>query len=185
MSPARVARSRPPEAELVERARIYLEERGYRVRVDPDGNDYFDLVARRGDEVGLVEAKVGDARAVLAQALKRRGWGDWTAVLLGSVRAAERLAARTSGTRAAPVGVWSFRDGALAVLREARPGVAPGAPDPFAELRARFRRILDALDSGELPADARWDGVVREVRRASGGRGFAEWRLDEPPASGP
>ena len=185
MNTARVARSRPPEAELVERARIYLEERGYRVRVDPDGNDYFDLVARRGDEVGLVEAKVGDARAVLAQALKRRGWGDWTAVLLGSVRAAERLAARTRGTRAAPVGVWSFRDGALAVLREAQPWVAPGAPDPFAELRARFRRILDALDSGELPADARWDGVVREVRRASGGRGFAEWRLDEPPASGP
>ena len=183
MSPDDRRSSRTPEAELVRSAARHLESEGYRVRVDPDGNDYFDLVARRGDEVGLVEAKVGDARAVLAQALKRRGWGDWTAVLLGSVRAAERLAERTRGTRAEPVGVWCFRDGTLTVLREARPWVAPGAPDPFAALRARFRRILDALDAGELPADVRWDGVVREVRRASGGRGFGEWRLDEPPAT--
>jgi len=176
---------RTPEADLVRSAARYLEGLGYRVRVDPDGNDYFDLVARRGEEVGLVEAKVGDARAVLAQALKRRGWGDWTAVLLGSPRAAERLCERTRGTRAEPVGIWSFRDARVTVLREARPWVAPGVPDPFAGLRERFRRILDALDSGELPADARWDGVLREVRRASGGRGFGEWRLDEPSTGDP
>jgi hypothetical protein len=185
MSPGDRQSLRTSEAELVQCAARYLEALGYRVRVDPDGNDYFDLVARRGDEVGLVEAKVGDARAVLAQALTRRGWGDWTAVLLGSVRSAERLAERTRGTRAEPVGIWSFRDGTLAVLREARPWVVGGAPDPFADLRVRFRRILDALDSGELPADARWDGVVREVRRASGGRGFGEWRLDEPSTTDP
>jgi hypothetical protein len=174
--------SRVSEAEIVRATAARLEAEGYRVRADPDGHDYFDLVARRGAEVGLVEAKVGDARAVLTQALKRRGWGDWNAVVLGSPRAAARLAERTRGTRAEPVGVWSLKDGAWTVHRAARPWVAPGEPDPFAELRARFRRILDALDSGELPSDARWDGVLREVRRSSGGRGFGEWRLDETTA---
>jgi hypothetical protein len=41
--------------------------------------------------------------------------------------------------------------------------------------------MLDAMESGEIPDSIRWDGVLREVRRASGGRGFSEWRLDEPP----
>jgi hypothetical protein len=185
VSPDPAVRPRRSEADLVRAAVEHLEALGYRVRVDPDGTDYFDLVARRGEEVGLVEAKVGDARTVLGQALQRRGWGDWTAVLLGSVRAAERLSERTRGTRAEPIGVWSFRDGTLKVHRAATPWVPPGVPDPFAELRARFRHILDQLEAGELPAGTRWDGVVREVRRASGGRGFAEWRLDEPSAADP
>ncbi len=158
----------------------HLEARGYRVRVNPDGTDYFDLVARRANEVGLVEAKVGDARAVLAQALRRRGWGDWSAVVLASTRAAERLAARTRGTRSEPVGVWSAREGSVTVHREAKAWVRPDQPDPYRALRERFRRVLDALDSGGIPPGARWDGVGSAVRRASGGRGFAEWRLDEP-----
>jgi hypothetical protein len=171
---------RVSEEEIVRAAARHLEAQGYRVRVDPDGTDYFDLVARRGDEVGLVEAKVANAREVLAQALKRRGWGDWTAVVLGSARSAERLVERTRGTRAERVGVWSGSPDGVTVHREAAPWVVPGTPDPFADLRVRFRRILDALEAGELPADARWDGVPRAVRRASGGRGFGEWRLDEP-----
>jgi hypothetical protein len=172
---------RPSERDLVGAAAHHLEGEGYQVRVDPDGTDYFDLVARRGDEVGLVEAKVAHSRAVLAQALKRRGWGDWTAVVLGSAAAAERLARRTTGTRAEPVGVWSVSGGRVRVHRPARRWADPDGPDPFRSLRDRFRRLLDAIDSGELPEAARWDGVPRAVRRASGGRGFAEWRLDEPP----
>jgi hypothetical protein len=176
--------ARPRETVLVEAARHYLESEGYRVWVDPDGRDYFDLVARRGTEVGLVEAKVAGSRAVLAQALRRRAWGDWVAVVLASETAARRLAERTAGTRAAPVGVWWTPGNAVHVVRAARRWRADGEPDPFVELRARFARILDAIDSGELPSDVRWDGVVGQVRRASGGRGFGEWRLDEPPTEG-
>jgi hypothetical protein len=171
---------RPRETELVAAARQHLEEEGYRVWVDPDGRDYFDLVARRGQEVGLVEAKVAHTRAVLAQALRRRVWGDWVAVIISSERSARGLADRTSGTRAAPVGIWCARGSAITVVRPARPWTVTGEPDPYADLRARLRRILDALESGELPGSVPWDGVVREVRRASGGRGFSEWRLDEP-----
>lgn len=174
-------RRRPPESEVVALAARFLERGGYRVRINPDGTDYFDLVARRGDEVGLVEAKVGDARTVLRQALRRRGWGDWGAVILASEGSAERLAHRTVGTRAGAVGVWAAADGEVRVLRAARPWVRAGVEDPFADLRARFRRLLDALDDGSLPSALRWDGVPGEVRRASGGRRFAEWRLDEEP----
>jgi hypothetical protein len=171
---------RPRESEIVAAARRYLEELGYRVWVNPDGRDYFDLVARRGAEVGLVEAKVSGTHDVLAQALRRRAWGDWVAVVLATERAAWHLAHRTARTRAAPIGVWWARRGTgVTVVRPARPWGAPGSEDPFSGVRARFHRLLDALEAGEIPDAIVWEGVVREVRRASGGRGFGEWRLEE------
>lgn len=180
---SRSSRALPPpsEAEIVRTAARYLEARGYRVWIDPDGTNYFDLVARRGEEVGLVEAKVAHARGVWGQAVRRRGWGSWNAVVLARPLSAERLAARTAAGRSAHIGVWSIDHGEIRVHRPARPWVEPGTPDPYADLRRRFRRILDALEAGTLPAEARWEGVPRAVRRASSGRGFAEWRLDEAP----
>jgi hypothetical protein len=179
-STARSRAPRRPEREIVEVVARHLVQQGYRVRMDPDGTDYFDIVARKGNEVGLVEVKVGDAKAVLAQALKRRGWGDWSAVALGSGRAAERLMARTQTTRAAPIGVWSIAGKTVRVHRPAKAWVLPGAEDPFGPLRERFRRWLDLVDTNILPSTVRWEGLPGAVRRASGGRGFAEWRLDEP-----
>lgn len=172
--------SRIRESDVVRTTAEYLERQGYRVYPNLDSTDYFDLVARRGDEVGLVEAKVSGSRAVLVQALKRRAWGDWVAVVLPSEKAAERLAQRTNGTRAARVGVWTTGGGTVKVVRPAAPWVRVGEEDPFAHLRLLFRSVLDRIDSGEIPPDVSWDGVVRSVRRFSGGRGFSEWRLDEP-----
>lgn len=169
----------------MEAAARFLEEKGYRTRIDPDGTNYFDLVARRGEEVGLVEAKVANSRAVFTQALVRRAWGDWVAVVIASRRAATALAERSRGTRAEPVGVWWCEAGAVGVVREARPWIAPGADDPYAPLRERFRRVLDALERGDVPEGLTWSGVPRTVRRASGGRGFREWRLDEVPERDP
>ena len=181
MTPVSARGPKPPtEAEIVRCVARSLEAQGYRVRIDPDGTDYFDLVARKDGEIGLIEAKVAHPREVWAQALRRRGWGDWNAVVLARPVSAERLAARTAHSRGSPIGVWSIDRGEVRVHRPARPWVAPPAPDPYAELRERFRRILDALEDGTLPPDARWAGVPRAVRRASRGRGFAEWRLDEP-----
>ncbi|MCI4373530.1 MAG: hypothetical protein L3K02_07815 [Thermoplasmata archaeon] len=179
------ARPRPSERAVVEATARYLEGLGYRTRIDPDGTNYFDLVARRGDEVGLIEAKVSDARTVLTQALVRRGWGDWVAVVLASRRSAIALEARSRSTRAAPVGVWWWEGEAVTVVRAARPWVSPGEEDPYAPLRVRFRGVLDALDRGDVPEGLSWSGVPRTVRRLSGGRGFREWRLDEPGDPGP
>lgn len=180
MTPRRTLRApRVSEREVVRTAAAHLAEQGYRVYPHPDTADYFDLIARRGDEVGLVEAKVSGSREVLLQAVRRRAWGDWVAVVLPSEKAAERLAARTDGTRAAPVGVWVAKHGSVRVVRPAARW-ARAETDPFSALRERFRAVLDRVDSGELPADVPWGGVVGAVRRASGGRGFKEWRLDEP-----
>lgn len=173
------ARPRPSERMVVETTAKYLEGLGYRTHIDPDGSNYFDLVARRGDEVGLVEAKVANSRRVLAQALVRRAWGDWVAVVLASRRSATALSDRSRGTRAEPVGVWWCEGGTVGVARAARPWASLGAEDPYAPLRARFRGVLDALDRGDVPEGLTWSGVPRTVRRASGGRGFREWRLDE------
>jgi hypothetical protein len=181
-----VSRSpRLAERELVEGGVRHLQELGFRTWANVDGADYFDLVARRGEEVGLVEAKVADSRAVLAQALTRRVWGDWVAVLLGSRRSAERLAARTQATRASPVGIWAFEDGRVRVVRAPSAWVVPGEADPYADLRQRFRRILDALERGDIPEGLPWDFVPGSVRRASHGRRFREWRLDEGPPRAP
>jgi hypothetical protein len=172
---------RTPEREVVRTAAAFLEKQGYRVYPNPDRTDYFDLVARRGEEVGLIEAKVSGSREVLLQALRRRAWGDWVAVVLPSERSAERLAERTAGARASRVGVWVARDdGTVRVVRAAALVSTPGEEDPFSDHRRFFRSVLDRIDSGELPPNLRWDGVGRAVRRASGGRGFKEWRLDEP-----
>lgn len=179
------SRPRPSEREVVAIVARYLEGRGFRIYVDPDRTDYFDLVARRGNEVGLVEAKVADARKVLSQALHRRVWGDWTAVALAGERAARRLAERTGDTRASPVGIWFVRGETIEEVRSAVPWVREGSSDPYRGLRARFRAILDAVDRGEIPDTVRWDGVPGAVRRASHGRGFAEWRLDEPAPDDP
>ncbi len=172
------------ESELVERVAAFLVARGYRVYVDPDRGSYFDLVARRGEEVGLVEAKVSDARTVLRQALVRRAWADWCAVAVGGERSARRLAERTRGGRAEPVGVWAVRGDDVLEVRAPTPWASSTDPTPYRELKERFRAILDAVDRGEIPAGVGWGGVPGAVRRASGGRSFSEWRLDELPPEG-
>ena len=168
-----------PERRLLEAVAAELTARGYRTYLDPDRTDYFDLVARRENEVGLVEGKVGDARAVLAQAIRRRPWADWVAVVLGSERSAARLVQRTNGRRTGIVGVWSFENGRLQELRTAGRTHATDGADPFRETRARLLRLLVDLDQGLLPPGVRWSSVASAVRKASAGRGFAEWRLDE------
>jgi hypothetical protein len=175
---------RPSERELLEAVAAEFRDRGYRTYLDPDGTDYFDLAVRRNDEVGLIEGKVGSPSAVLGQALRRRPWADWVAVVLGSERSGSRLAARTSGRRASVVGIWSYEGGLLRELRAPARGHAE-PPDPFGATRARFRQHLLDLDRGTLPPGVRWSSVASEVRRASGGRGFSEWRLDELPDGPP
>lgn len=174
-------RSRPSERSLLEVVARWLQGRGYRTYLDPDGSSYFDLVVRRGGEVGLVEGKVGNASRVLAQALTRRAWGDWVAVALPGRRSAAGLVERTAQTRASFVGVWVVTEGTVEELRAPRTRPVEVEEDPYAPLRARLRSALDELEDGRAPAGVRWSGVPAEVRRSSGGRRFAEWRLDEPP----
>ncbi len=173
-----MSRGRPAsEHELAGPVRRHLEALGYRVWIDPDGRDYFDVVAKRNEEVGLVELKLADGPRVFAQALRRRAWGDWVAVAVASERSAERLMRVRTTPLARRVGIWLVRDDTVDVRRGSQPW--SGSDGPYEEERRGFRAVLDRLASGEIPAGAKWGGIGRMVRRASAGRGFAEYTIEE------
>jgi len=169
----------PPRSEhaLVGPVRRHLEALGFQVWADPDGRDYFDVVAMRAEEVGLVELKIADGPRVFRQALRRRAWGDWVAVAVASERSAERLVRLRTTPLARRVGVWLVRDDRVEVRRASRPWSGPEAS--YAGERRAFRAILEQLARGAIPSGVGWEGVLRMVRRASGGRGFAEYTIEE------
>ncbi len=167
----------------------FLSSRGYRVDFDVDGRDYFDAVARRENELGLVELKLTDWRKVHAQALVRRAWGDWVAVLLPRHSLAERLLGRKGPPAVGRVGLWYLERGEVQVLREAER--IPGAGS--STLRGELQFALGVRDRGELPPGAVWAGLGpvshRRGRRRWDGRfwrleEFAEPPPEEPPSAG-
>ena len=172
------------ERELVPPVRAHLEALGYRVYVNPDGADYFDIVVRKDAEVGLVELKVADWKKVVHQALRRRGWGDWVAVLLPRRSLAEKVVARATAPRGVRVGVWYLDAGNVAILRAARPFVAPGEVDPFPEPKAWLLERLAIADRLEGSGPVSWSvpdaGWVGGRRRSS-----RDWRLEEFPGRDP
>ncbi len=165
------------EHALVGPVRRHLEALGFQVWADPDGRDYFDVVAMRTEEVGLVELKIANGPQVFTQALRRRAWGVWVAVAVASERTAERLVRLRSTPLACRVGVWLVRDDRVEVRRASQPW--SGHDAPYAEERRAFRAILEQLARGEIPVGVGWEGVLRMVRHASSGRGFAEYTIEE------
>jgi hypothetical protein len=170
---------RPKESDLAAPVEQYLASLGYRVWVDPDGSDYFDIVARRGDEVGLVELKLADWKGVLAQAVARRGWGSWTAVVVPRASLGQRLLTHPRNERTSRVGIWLVRGGSIEVLRAAAPSIAPGELDPYEPLRTEFRNLLDAMESGVLPPNVGWTYLRGWARVQQGGRPAKSWSLEE------
>lgn len=157
----------------------YLESLGYRVWIDPDGTDYFDVVARKGREIGLIELKVADGRTVLRQAIRRRGWADWLAVAVPSLPLAERIAARPVAERGERVGVWAVIEGKVRVVRVHRAIVGPGEADPFEGLKRQIAEQLDLVDSGVVPEGIAWNLLARSRRELLGRRSTRDWRLEE------
>jgi hypothetical protein len=187
--------SRPPrfpplpakEADLAPAVRAHLEPRGYTVWVNPDGRDYFDVVALRESEVGLIELKRTDWKHVVAQAARRRAWADWLAVVLPR----RSLATRALGARAGPIapriGVWLAEGGRIEELRPARALRLAADADPFADDRAELRAMLASLTDGTVPVGVLWSLLGRASVRAGRRGATREWRLEEfpDPATGP
>jgi hypothetical protein len=171
----------PHEVDLVPPVRRFLEGRGYRVHVDPDRTGFFDIVALRGDEIGLVELKLHATGAVFQQAVRRRLWGDWVAVALPGERAARALVDRTIGERSTRVGVYVVRPDRVDVVREALGMFGPGEPRPTPERRALLADALRQRESGELSPETSWGFAVRPPRPADGRRAprGGSWTLDE------
>lgn len=170
---------------MVPPVRAHLERDGYRVYVNPDGQDYFDIVARRGTEIGLVELKRTLGPKVFGQALRRRAWGNWVAVALGSEAAARRLVSDRTGRLSQMVGVWWVHGETVETLRPAGRPPLPPELDGLPSARRTLAGWLDALDRGVLPSAVNWDGLFHEVRRLSGGRSYREWTIEESADDGP
>lgn len=156
--------------------RAYLEHEGFRVYPNVDGNDYFDLVARRGRELGLVELKRSLAGPAFGQALRRRAWGDWVGVALGSGPGARRLATERNGRLSSVVGIWWVHGETVELLRA--PTVVPTADVPRPE-RVQLHAWLDAIDRGWIPPGTRMEGLGGTLHRLSLGRGYREWTVEE------
>ncbi len=169
------------ERDLALPVRRFLEPEGYQVWVDPDGSDFLDIVVRRGEEIGLVELKLADWRKLLSQAVRRRGWADWVAVVLPRETLARKLLSAPQAPRATRVGVWAVVDGSVRVLRPAEPLWSAGEEHPFPELRERLRAMTDLLAAGELPTGVRWNLPGARGRLPGGHRATRDWRLEEFP----
>ncbi|HTT26036.1 MAG TPA: hypothetical protein VMH90_03615 [Thermoplasmata archaeon] len=174
--PDRPTRPRRHEHDLRGPVTGFLTAQGYRVWADPDGRDYLDLVAARGDEVGLVELKIADWKTVRAQGVVRRALADWVAVALPSDGLARRLMDSTRGPVAPRLGVWVVGETSVVVRRPAEPLAPPPPGTPAAEARAGFRALVHLALDGDLPDAIRWGG---SARRTGGGRSY---RLDEFPS---
>lgn len=179
------------EVELREPLRAFLEPRGYRLFFDPDGTGYFDAIALKEDEVGLVELKIADWRRVFEQAVIRRGWGDWVAVLLPRRSLAEKLLRGPAPERTRRVGVWCLEAGQVQVLREPSLEGSAELREAFAGWRSHLREVLEARERGLLPEGVSWR--ILRPRRTGGPPGAPLdprlWRLEEfdgeSPSSGP
>ncbi|MCI4323557.1 MAG: hypothetical protein L3K03_06000 [Thermoplasmata archaeon] len=171
----------PHEVDLIPPVTDFLEQRGYRVLADPDRTGYFDIVALRGEEIGLVELKLHATGAVFQQAVRRRLWGDWVAVALPGERAARALVGRTRGERSSRVGVYVVRPQGVDVLREASPMFDPSEPGPTPERRELLRQVLQQRESGEIPAETSWAFAVHPPRPPPGRRAprGGSWTLEE------
>jgi hypothetical protein len=167
------------ERELAPAVQAYLESLGYRVWVDPDGTDYYDIVARRGRSIALVELKLYDGRAVLGQALRRRGWAEWVAVAVPNAALAERIALRPVAERGKRVGVWWVDANGVHVTRPALPLVGDGEADPFVALKEQMNERLDLLEEGRLPMGVAWNLLSTSRRTLPGRRSTSDWRIEE------
>jgi hypothetical protein len=165
------AAPRVKESEMLAWVRPFLEKLGYSVYASPDGADYFDVVAVRDQEVGLVELKVADWKHVVTQAVDRRDWADWVAVALPRASLAQRVLTKTANGPGRRIGVWVVQSDRLDVLRLA---TSPGPSATVSEQRWRHRlkELLDDTAGAQLPGDVHWSVGRPDRRRGS-------WRLED------
>ncbi|MCI4357823.1 MAG: hypothetical protein L3J95_05635 [Thermoplasmata archaeon] len=167
------------ECELAPAVQAHLEALGYRVWIDPDGTDYYDVVARKDRSIALVELKLADGKAVLGQAIRRRGWAEWVAVAVPTEALARRIAQRPVAERGRRVGVWWVDGSSVRVVRPALALVREGEVDPFGPLKEQMNERLDLVEAGHLPLGIAWNLLAASRSALPGRRSTRDWRIEE------
>lgn len=154
------ATARPRETDLSGPIKAYLQARGYDVKGEVGAAD---IVARRGDDLLVVELKTGFSLALLHQAVDRLALTDLVYVAVPAGGRAKALAANVRLARRIGVGVMvvRLRDGFVQVMAD--PG--PYAARQSAGKRAKLLRAFDRLQGDPNAGGATRHGIVTGYRQ--------------------
>ena len=148
------------EADLSPPLKAFLTRQGYEVKgeVGP-----ADIVARKGDEVVIVEIKLGFSLALFHQGVDRLALSDQVYLAVPAGGKAKALKANVRLARRLGLGVLTVRarDGFVEVL--ATPG--PYAPRKSRKKQVRLKRAFDRLDGDPNAGGATRHGLVTGYRQ--------------------
>jgi hypothetical protein len=150
----------PREADLYPPVKAYLQARGYDVKGEVGAAD---IVARRGDDLLIVELKRGFTLGLFHQAVDRLALTDLVYVAVPAGGQAKALAANVKLARRIGFGVMTvrLRDGFVEVLAD--PG--PYAARLSKPKRARLLRAFDRLQGDPNAGGATRHGLVTGYRQ--------------------
>lgn len=150
----------PREADLYPPVKAYLQRQGYEVKGEVGAAD---VVARRADDVVVVELKLGFSLALFHQGIERLAVTDLVYVAVPSGGKAKALKANVKLARRVGLGVMTvrLRDGHVDVLAD--PG--PYAPRKSKKKATRLLRAFDRLQGDPNAGGATRHGIVTGYRQ--------------------
>ncbi len=150
----------PKEADLYPPIKTYLERQGYEVKGEVGAAD---IVARRGDELIIVELKLGFSLTLFHQGIARLALTDDVYLAVPAGGQAKALKANVKLARRAGLGVMTvrLRDGLVEVLADPGPYAARGAK----KKRTRLLRAFDRLQGDPNAGGATRHGIITGYRQ--------------------
>ncbi|WP_375254397.1 DUF2161 domain-containing phosphodiesterase [Yoonia sp.] len=150
----------PREADLYPPVKAYLQRQGYAVKGEVGAAD---VVGRRGDELVVVELKLGFSLALFHQGVDRLAVTDNVYLAVPAGGKAKALKANVKLARRAGLGVLTVRtrDGFVEVLAD--PG--PYAARQSKKKKTRLLRAFDRLDGDPNAGGATRHGIVTGYRQ--------------------
>jgi hypothetical protein len=151
---------KPRESDLYPPIKAHLQRQGYDVKGEVGAAD---VVARRGDDLLVVELKLGFSLALFHQGVERLGVTDHVYVAVPSGGQSKALKANVKLARRAGLGVMTvrLRDGHIEVLAD--PG--PYAARTSKKKKTRLLRAFDRLQGDPNSGGATRHGIVTGYRQ--------------------
>ncbi|MBU2991930.1 DUF2161 family putative PD-(D/E)XK-type phosphodiesterase [Octadecabacter sp. 1_MG-2023] len=152
--------SKPREADLYAPVKAYLQRQGYDVKGEVGAAD---VVGRRGDEVVIVELKVGFSLALFHQGIERLAVTDDVYVAVPAGGKDKALRSNVKLARRLGLGVLTvrLRDGFVEALAD--PG--PYAARKIKKKKTKMLRAFDRLDGDPNEGGATRHGIVTGYRQ--------------------
>ncbi len=150
----------PREADLYPPIKAYFQRQGYDVKGEVGAAD---VVARKGDDLVVVELKTGFSLALFHQGVERLAVTDHVYLAVPAGGQAKALKANVRLARRAGLGVITvrLRDGFVEVLAD--PG--PYAARALQKKKARLLRAFDRLQGDPNAGGATRHGIVTGYRQ--------------------